>query len=135
MVVALRSLADALAGHDALAVADFNRRLREHFAAVFIDADGMPVPVWKLSVPATAADEIAAKRDDDAVAGIIAARTRELSLIGADPEHNREGFQDPWRCDGTAAFALQGAAALPPGRLATGPGGLVAPRCVTTCRL
>jgi hypothetical protein len=25
-----------------------------------------------------------------------AARTRELSLIDADPEHNREGFQDPW---------------------------------------
>jgi hypothetical protein len=27
------------------------------------------------------------------LAGIIARRTRELSLVGADPEHNGEGFQ------------------------------------------
>jgi hypothetical protein len=40
----------------------------EHFAAVLIDADGTPVPVWKLSVPATVANDIAARRDaDDAV--------------------------------------------------------------------
>jgi hypothetical protein len=109
IAVALRSLSDALAGHDTLAVADFNRSLREHFAAVFIGADGMPVPVRKLTVPVTVADEIAALRDaDDAVAGTIASHTRELSLVGPDPEHNGEGSQ---RC-GIAAPAV---------RLARGP--------------
>src|SRR4051812_17571342 len=50
-----------------------------------------PVPVWKVSVPATVADDLEAKRDDgDTVAAIIARRTADLALVGPDPEHNGE---------------------------------------------
>lgn len=91
--VALRSLTAALNGGETLATADFNRRLREHFAAVYIDADGVPVPVWKVAVPVTVADDLAARRDAD-VASIIAGRVAELGL---DHEHNGEGFQKPYR--------------------------------------
>jgi hypothetical protein len=62
--------------------------------AVFIDANGMPVPVWRLSVPEPVADDLNAKRDT--VAGLIATRVADLQLSAIDPEHNGEGFQELW---------------------------------------
>jgi len=85
-------LTAGLDGGGALSVADYNRRLRDLFAALFIDADGLPVPIWKLAVPAPVADELATVAAD--MDAIIARRTADLALATTGPEHNGEGFQD-----------------------------------------
>jgi DNA invertase Pin-like site-specific DNA recombinase len=77
MAVALRSLTDAVAGVRTTSVADFNRRLREHFDGFIISCDQRPVPVWKLSLPVAAVAEIPAVTDD-ALAALIDRRLDEL---------------------------------------------------------
>ena len=93
VTVALLNRSDALTGTAPSPWGDFNRRLREHFAAVYIDQDGIPVPVWKLAVPMTVADEIDALRGADAESALIARDLdAALSFAGAHPEHNGEVF-------------------------------------------
>ena len=89
MAVALRALKDDLARGAAGSVADFNRRLREHFEAFVIDADGTPVPLWRVQVPATVAAHVTDTLDSDAVAAYIARRAEELDLVG--PVETGEG--------------------------------------------
>jgi hypothetical protein len=91
MAVALRALKADLRTGAADSVADFNRRLREHFEAFVIDADGTPIPLWRVQVPATVAAHVAGSVDHTALGASIARRVEELGL--GDLVETGEGFQ------------------------------------------
>lgn len=80
MAVALRALKEDLRTGAAGSVADFNRRLREHFEGFVIDADGTPIPLWRVQVPATVAAHVAGAVDHAALGASIARRAEELGL-------------------------------------------------------
>jgi hypothetical protein len=60
-------------------VAAFNQRLREHFDAFVIDADGKPVPLWRVQVPATVARHVTATLDQEALGAT--SRAEDLDLL------------------------------------------------------
>jgi len=89
---ARRSLVDALHTGATASVVELNRVLRDHFDAFVLCADGSVVPIWKLVVPTTAAEQLLAQPEsllDDVLAPYRTAAEHALTLV-SDTEHNAE---------------------------------------------
>jgi hypothetical protein len=57
-----------------------------------IDADGKPVPLWRVQVPATVARHVTATLDQEALGAT--SRAEDLDLL--DPAETGESLQEPW---------------------------------------
>jgi hypothetical protein len=88
---ALRSVAETLAAGPSAEIAAFNRRLRDHFDGFVIDPDGgAPIPIWKVTVPATIEQPAT---PGEALSGYLARRAEQLNL---DLSRTPRGSQKPW---------------------------------------